>query len=61
MVTTKKMSTEYTQKNIKMCYYRKSTQKEVMEEMKDKKATRHTEYSIKQHIRSSQENVTRFS
>ena len=43
MVTTKKMSTEYTKKNIKMCYYRKSTQKEVMEEMKDKKATRHTE------------------
>ena len=43
MVTTKKMSIEYTQKSIKMYYYRKSTQKEVMEEMKDKKATIHTE------------------
>lgn len=38
MVTTKKMSMEYTQKNIKTCHYRKSTQKEVMEEMKDKKS-----------------------
>ena len=37
------MSMEYTQKNIKMCYYRKSTQKEVMDYVKDKEATRHTE------------------